>query len=197
MLTDFLDSVSLQFRTPITDQAVFDIIEGNSLPSKYCPPSQHSNILNLHRTAEVPAAESLLVDAKLKIKKDKNAPLSAGDGWYNMTAPQMTAELEMDRELIRLRGQFDPQRKHYRVPKKKEHSDQVFQVGTVIPTPFEQGSVSSSTTQFKNKANSRTVDALLKDASLKEVLKRKYDSVQITRKRVRVKRAPGYHKRKF
>lgn len=43
---------------------------------------------------------------------------SAGSGWFDMPAPQLTAELKNDLRLLKMRGALDPAR-HY----KKTHSN--------------------------------------------------------------------------
>ena len=44
-----------------------------------------------------------------KIEREK----SAGTGWFNMPAPEMTPELQRDLNIIRMRGVLDPKR-HYK-----------------------------------------------------------------------------------
>ena len=55
------------------------------------------------------------IDADLFLQAERSK--SAGSGWFDMPAPQLTPELKNDLRLLRMRGALDPAR-HY----KKTHS---------------------------------------------------------------------------
>ncbi|KAL0236127.1 hypothetical protein GEMRC1_002709 [Eukaryota sp. GEM-RC1] len=191
MLTDFLNNVSLTFRSCMDEESVLSLLDTKT------PLSRPQTESTFESASFLPESKSKS-KSKSKSNSSNDKRLSAGDGWFNMSAPEITPEIEMDRELIRLRGQFDPVRRHYRVPKKKDTKDQVFQVGTVIASAFENGGVSTSTAvTTKSKARGRTVDTLLQNAELKEILNRKYADVEGRRRAGKKKRNTGYNKRRF
>ena len=59
---------------------------------------------------------------------------STGSGWYEMQAPEMTAELKNDLKLLRMRGALDPSQ-HYKASdwKKLPRYFEVSELSTVEP----------------------------------------------------------------
>lgn len=116
-----------------------------------------------------------------KTEKEK----SAGSRWFNMPAPEMTAELQRDLNIIRMRGILDPKR-HY----KKNNSKKLpkyFQIGTVVNGPAEF----YSSRIPKSERKGTIIDSLLSDVEFRRYNKRKYLEIQATKEG----RKRGFYKR--
>lgn len=85
----------------------------------------------------------------------------------------MTAELERDLKIIKMRGAIDPKR-HYRKDDSKE-LPKYFQMGTIIEGPTEFYS-----SRLTRKERKQTIlEELMQDDKRKKYLKRKYLEIDV------------------
>ncbi|KAJ3097055.1 Deoxynucleotidyltransferase terminal-interacting protein 2 [Phlyctochytrium planicorne] len=121
-----------------------------------------------------PVPPGLDYSDKDKKKMAKEAE-SAGPGWFNMKAPDLTDEVKRDIEVIRSRAALDPKR-HYKKPDKTK--------GKAIPKFFQIGTVMDSATDFfsqrltnKERKNG-IVEELMANQETKSYLKKKFSKIQ-------------------
>lgn len=105
------------------------------------------------------------------LKDKKKAKETAGPGWFDMPAPEMTPELEKDLKVLSMRGALDRKR-HYRA--EVVGKSKYFQMGTVV---------SSSAGFYSDRIPKRQqpkslVDALLKDEDSKAYYRKKFNELQ-------------------
>jgi hypothetical protein len=109
--------------------------------------------------------------AKAKARKEAREK-STGSGWYEMQAPEMTAELKNDLKLLRMRGALDPSQ-HYKASDWKK-----------LPRYFEVGKMVSGPAEFyssrvpKRQRKQTIMDELLQDHQFKRYQKKKYSDLQ-------------------
>lgn len=66
-----------------------------------------------------------------KRARKRERPDTAGTGWANMRAQELTPELKRELQMIRMRGAVDPKR-FYRTSDMKRELPKYFQMGTVV-----------------------------------------------------------------
>jgi hypothetical protein len=110
--------------------------------------------------------------AKARARKEAREK-SAGKGWYEMEAPQMTPELQNDLKLLRMRNALDPSQ-HYKGSDWKK-LPRYFQVGKVVSGPAEF--YSSRVPRRQRKMT--IMDELLHNHQFRRYQKKKYAELQI------------------
>ena len=125
-----------------------------------------------------------LVPRKKRMREDDD---TAGPKWFNMKRPELTPEIIHDVNAMRLRSHLNP-KKFY---KKKDIEDmpKYFQIGTVMPSPFEPKSHSLE----KSSRRKPLVEQLLEDDSQLNFSRKKWLEVREARKRLN-KRKGGMKK---
>lgn len=126
-----------------------------------------------HSTSATVKDISLLPTAaeRKALKDKKKAKETAGAGWFDMPAPEMTPELEKDLKVLSMRGALDRKR-HYR--SESVGKSKYFQVGTVIST-----SAGFYSDRIPKRLQPKSiVDALLKDEDSKAYYRKKYNELQ-------------------
>ncbi|KAG7332521.1 hypothetical protein KOW79_004355 [Hemibagrus wyckioides] len=107
--------------------------------------------------------------AKLKRREEKAK--TTGDGWFNMRAPELTAELKNDLKALQMRPATDPKRFYKK--NDREGFPKYFQVGTVVDNPID-----FYHSRIPKKQRKRTiVEELLADAEFRSFNKRKYTEI--------------------
>ncbi|XP_051509146.1 serine-rich adhesin for platelets-like [Myxocyprinus asiaticus] len=124
---------------------------------------------DLEKKDAVPPYKESKHAAKLKRKLEREK--TAGDGWFNMKAPELTEELKNDLKALKMRSAMDPKRFY-----KKNDRDgfpKYFQVGTVVDSP-----VDFYNSRIPKKQRKRTiVEELLADAEFRSYNKKKYQEI--------------------
>ncbi|XP_048395219.2 deoxynucleotidyltransferase terminal-interacting protein 2 [Stegostoma tigrinum] len=107
----------------------------------------------------------------LKKKRRKERAQTAGDGWYNMKAPDLTDELKNDLKALKMRAAINPKRFYKK--NDREGFPKYFQVGTVLDNP-----VDFYHSRIPKKERKRTmVEELLADAEFRRYNKKKYQQI--------------------
>lgn len=95
---------------------------------------------------------------------------TAGPGWFNMKAGEMTQEAQRDLKVIQMRNALD--KKHFY--KKTEPVSKFFQIGEIMDSPTDFYS-----SRIPRKARKETVfETLLEDTEKLKYLKKKFLEVQ-------------------
>mmetsp|Transcript_92 Transcript_92/g.150 ORF Transcript_92/g.150 Transcript_92/m.150 type:complete len:142 (-) Transcript_92:217-642(-) len=115
--------------------------------------------------------------------KTVKAP-TAGKGWFDMPAAEMTAELRRDVQAVRLRGYLDPAR-FYKAP---EVSTRFLQRGTVVEGRGEFYSARIA----RRGRRPDLVEEILADDAVRQYSKRKFQDIQKQKSRGK----KGFHKNK-
>lgn len=118
---------------------------------------------------------------QLKVDKKKAKDSTAGDKWYGMKAPDMTPELKMDLELLKMRNVLDPKRFYKKSDSKKD--PKFFEMGTIV-----EGNTEFFSARLTKKERKQTfAQELLGDEDSQKYFKRKYaeigDSKDVGRKK--------------
>mmetsp|Transcript_11710 Transcript_11710/g.38741 ORF Transcript_11710/g.38741 Transcript_11710/m.38741 type:complete len:191 (-) Transcript_11710:78-650(-) len=98
----------------------------------------------------------------------REKPDTAGAGWGNMRAPEMTAEVKRELLMVRMRGALDPKR-FYRTSDMKKELPKYFQMGTVV-----EGTGEGRTRTAKG----GLFDQVLNDGKLRKRAKSQFRKVQ-------------------
>ncbi|XP_072918811.1 deoxynucleotidyltransferase terminal-interacting protein 2 [Hemitrygon akajei] len=127
-------------------------------------------------------------ERQLKKQRRKERAKTAGDSWYNMKAPDLTDELKMDLQVLKMRAAIDPKRFY-----KKNDRDgfpKYFQIGEVLDNPAD-----FYHSRLPKKQRKQTmVEELLADAKFRRYNKRKYQ--QIMTERAALAAGKKHHKKK-
>ncbi|XP_043554768.1 deoxynucleotidyltransferase terminal-interacting protein 2 [Chiloscyllium plagiosum] len=108
---------------------------------------------------------------QLKKKRRVERAKTAGDGWYNMKAPEITDELKNDLKALKMRAAINPKRFYKK--NDREGFPKYFQVGTILDNP-----VDFYHSRVPKKERKRTmVEELLADAEFRRYNKRKYQQI--------------------
>jgi hypothetical protein len=102
----------------------------------------------------------------------KLAPDTAGKGWFDMPAQEITAELKRDLRLLKLRGTWDPKRFY----KSNDTSKfpKYFQIGTVV-----EGATEFYSSRLTKKDRKQTItEEVLANEDITNYRKRRYNAVQ-------------------
>lgn len=118
---------------------------------------------------------------QLKVDKKKARDSTAGEKWYGMKAPDMTPELKMDLELLKMRNVLDPKRFYKKSDSKKD--PKFFEMGTIV-----EGNTEFFSARLTKKERKQTfAQELLGDEDSQKYFKRKYaeigDSKDVGRKK--------------
>ncbi|KAL6051647.1 Deoxynucleotidyltransferase terminal-interacting protein 2 [Balamuthia mandrillaris] len=126
---------------------------------------KESLIPALHKRETAPPLDSR------KEKKKEKKPETAGRGWFDLPAPEMTAELKRDLQMIRLRNYMDPKQHYKRIPKR---GPKYFQIGTIVdgPTDFYSSRVP------KRDRKRTIVEEVMADEQARQWAKRKFSELQ-------------------
>ena len=120
---------------------------------------------------------------EIRRQKRKQREDTAGSGWFNMKATEMTPEVKQDLKVLRMRSVLDPTRRYKRDDRR--NAPKHVQIGTVIASAQEFYSG-----RMNNKDRSRTfAEEILKDKFTKDYLKKNFQKVQAEKVIVR----PGGH----
>jgi len=107
----------------------------------------------------------------LKKRKKKEREKTKGEGWFGMSAPEMTEETKRDLEVLKMRAAVDPKRFY-----KKNDSQTLpkyFQIGQVVDSPVDYYSNKGG----GKKKKKSLVDELMADAEYQKYSKRKYAEI--------------------
>ncbi|KAG5359556.1 Deoxynucleotidyltransferase terminal-interacting protein 2 [Yarrowia sp. C11] len=118
---------------------------------------------------------------QVKLDKKKAKDNTAGDKWFGMKAPDMTPELKMDMELLKMRNVLDPKRFYKKSDSKKD--PKFFEMGTIV-----EGNTEFFSARLTKKERKQTfAQELLGDEDSQKYFKRKYaeigDSKDVGRKK--------------
>ncbi|XP_074106467.1 deoxynucleotidyltransferase terminal-interacting protein 2 [Cotesia typhae] len=108
---------------------------------------------------------------RLTIQRKKEREKTKGAKWFNMPAPEMTAEVRHDLQVIQMRSALDPKRFY----KKNDIKalPKYFQIGKVVDSPLDYYSG-----RLSNKERKKTlVDELMADAEFDKYNKRKFKEI--------------------
>ncbi|CAD6241159.1 GSCOCG00009182001-RA-CDS [Cotesia congregata] len=108
---------------------------------------------------------------RLTIQRKKEREKTKGTKWFNMPAPEMTAEVRHDLQVIQMRSALDPKRFY----KKNDIKalPKYFQIGKVVDSPLDYYSG-----RLSNKERKKTlVDELMADAEFAKYNKRKFKEI--------------------
>ncbi|KAL6077380.1 Deoxynucleotidyltransferase terminal-interacting protein 2 [Balamuthia mandrillaris] len=126
---------------------------------------KESLIPALHKRETAPPLDSR------KEKKKEKKPETAGRGWFDLPAPEMTAELKRDLQMIRLRNYMDPKHHYKRIPKR---GPKYFQIGTIVDGPTDFYS-----SRIPKRDRKRTiVEEVMADEQARQWAKRKFSELQ-------------------
>jgi len=105
-------------------------------------------------------------------KKEENKRETTGAKWFDMPAPEITPEIKLDLQLIKMRNVLDRKR-HY---KKDDTKDlpKYFQVGRIIEDKSEYFSSRLTKKERKN----TLLDEIMSDVSSRQYFKRKFNEIQ-------------------
>jgi len=128
---------------------------------------------------------------KHTLKKAKKAERekSKGDGWFGMSAPEMTEETKRDLQVLKMRAAVDPKRFY-----KKNDSQTLpkyFQIGQVVDSPVDYYS-----TKGTSKKKKSLVDELMADAEYQKYSKRKYAEIIEEKAKLDPRNRHSKHKKK-
>eukprot|EP00976_Prorocentrum_cordatum_P001772 35703-Prorocentrum_minimum.AAC.3 len=101
----------------------------------------------------------------------KLAPDTAGKGWFDMPAQDITPELKRDLRLLKLRGTWDPKRFY----KSNDSSKfpKYFQIGTVV-----EGATEFYSSRLTRKERKQTItEEVMSNADITNYRKRRYNAV--------------------
>ncbi|XP_078605055.1 deoxynucleotidyltransferase terminal-interacting protein 2-like [Branchiostoma floridae x Branchiostoma japonicum] len=128
----------------------------------------------------VPPYKETVKQLKKKRKEEREA--STGRKWFDMKAPELTAETKNDLDVLKMRKVLDPKRFYKK--NDREAYPKYFQMGTVEDSPadFYRSRVP------KKDRKATIVDELLADAEFRKYNKKKYSDVQ---EKLRKKRPSG------
>ncbi|XP_075414664.1 deoxynucleotidyltransferase terminal-interacting protein 2 [Tenrec ecaudatus] len=112
---------------------------------------------------------------QLQKKRREERQKTAGNGWFGMKAPELTAELKNDLKVLKMRASMDPKRFY-----KKNDRDgfpKYFQVGTIVDNPAD-----FYHSRIPKKERKRTiVEELLVDSEFRRFNRRKYSEIMAER----------------
>uniref|UniRef100_A0A7S2HF00 SAP domain-containing protein n=1 Tax=Octactis speculum TaxID=3111310 RepID=A0A7S2HF00_9STRA len=104
-----------------------------------------------------------------KPKKVKSDIVTSGKSWFDLPRSQMTEELKLDLQALRMRGALDPKRFY----KAMERPSKFVQLGTVI-----EGRGESSNRIVRKRRKQTLVEEMLADEKARRYAKRKYNEIQ-------------------
>ncbi|XP_063817815.1 deoxynucleotidyltransferase terminal-interacting protein 2 isoform X2 [Pseudophryne corroboree] len=134
-----------------------------------------------------PYTESL---NKFKKQRKEEREKTTGCGWFDMKAPEMTAELKNDLKALKMRSAMDP--KHFYKKNDRDGFPKYFQVGTVVDNPVDYYH-----SRIPKKQRKRTiVEELLADSEFRRYNKKKYQEI-IAEKAARAEGKKKRKKKKF
>uniref|UniRef100_A0A182QDA8 Fcf2 pre-rRNA processing C-terminal domain-containing protein n=1 Tax=Anopheles farauti TaxID=69004 RepID=A0A182QDA8_9DIPT len=106
-----------------------------------------------------------------------------GKKWFDMSAPEMTPELQNELTLLKMRSVLDPKQSFKRIEKRKQ-LPKYFEMGKVIDSPLDHFN-ERGVKKLKSKS---LIDELMADAEFQKFNKRKYaESLERQKKK-------AYHK---
>eukprot|EP00854_Cymbomonas_tetramitiformis_P001241 gene1241-1820_t len=134
----------------------------------------------------------LMAPPRNKAKEAKEArlkkPVTAGKGWFDLPAPEMTPELKKDLQLLRLRGTYDPKRFYKNTSTKLP---KFFQMGRVV-----EGAADFYSSRLNKKDRKQTIgEELMADDSVTRYRKRRFKAVQDNAEYYAKQRKKGGHKK--
>jgi hypothetical protein len=128
------------------------------------------NIENLVDRSEAALLGSRAVHHPEEKKKHVRKLVTSGRGWFNLTATEMTEEVQQDLRALRMRSALDPKRFY----KSHDRPSKFVQVGTVIEGRHEF--YSSRLTKKERRTN--LVEELMADEKSRQYTKRKFSAIQ-------------------
>ncbi|KAL4855147.1 rRNA-processing protein fcf2 [Chlorella vulgaris] len=113
----------------------------------------------------------------------KAAPDTAGRGWFDLPATEITEEVKRDLRLLRLRGALDPKAFYKKLDSTK--FPKYFQMGTVV-----EGAADFYSGRLTNKQRKRTLtEEIMADPQLEAARKKRYTKLQDERQALSRKRS--------
>ncbi|OUM65510.1 hypothetical protein PIROE2DRAFT_41568, partial [Piromyces sp. E2] len=97
---------------------------------------------------------------------------TTGKKWFDMPAPEITPEIKLDLQLIKMRNVLDRKR-HYKKDDTKG-LPKYFQVGTIVEDKSEYFSSRLAKKERKN----TLLDEIMSDVSSRQYFKRKFNEIQ-------------------
>ncbi len=102
---------------------------------------------------------------------------TAGAGWFDLPATELTEELKQDFRLLRSRAYLDP--KHFYKREREHKFPKYFHVGHFVEEGSDDHRISNAPTRSKKGGKSQSlVEHVLQDAQAQQYLKRRYSEVQ-------------------
>ncbi|CAL4070830.1 unnamed protein product, partial [Meganyctiphanes norvegica] len=114
---------------------------------------------------------------KAKAIRKRQREKTAGSGWNNMKAPEITPEVQRDLEILQMRGVLNPKR-HYKNSDMKV-LPKFFQMGTVIDNPLD-----FYTNRVTKKDRKKTLaEEIIHDEEVLRYQKRKYNEIIVNKQK--------------
>lgn len=149
--------------------------------------------LSVHFRMRVPAAPAGPPAKPTKGERKSARAETAGRGWDNMAAPQLTKDLKRELLLIKMRGAMDPKR-FYRSADDGKALPKYFQMGTIIEGA-EDGRVRKTKKERKGSMLQEVMaDSAIRKRAKSQFLKSQEAHMEGRRKTVRSK--PGQKKKR-
>jgi hypothetical protein len=125
-----------------------------------------------------------LAPKEKRARGESSSSATAGKRWFDMAAPEVTAEVKRDLLILKNRAYLDPKR-HYKTREERVHGlPKHFQIGTVVEAPNEGH---SRATRLTNKERKPTlVAALLADDAFQRYAARTVSAVEERGRQARV-----------
>ena len=155
--------------------------------------------LAAHAMPAVPAPRQLsLAPSGLAQKSTKGERKSAraetaGTGWDNMAAPQLTADLKRELLLIKMRGAMDPKR-FYRSADDGKALPKYFQMGTII-----EGAEDGRVRKTKKERKGSIMQEIMSDGVIRKRAKSQFNKSQeqnMEGRRKNIRSKPGQKKKR-
>jgi len=119
-----------------------------------------------------PTAPAAVITKASRRAARANAPATAGKGWFNMVAPEMTEELKQDLQVLRSRRHLDPRR--FYKGKEETKLGKFFAVGTVVEGAMDGPQARLTKAQRRN----GMLSEVQADGRLRNYAKRLYGEVR-------------------
>lgn len=165
----------------IVTQTKNSVISSNG---PYMTTSDESHVARISTYQALPALKAT-VKPSATSSSDTKAPETAV-GWFNMPAPELTAELKRDLHIIKNRSVLDPKR-HYKKDNNQK-TPKFFQIGTIIG-----GSADWFNRLDRKQRKDTIIEELMADHVKTDYFQRKFSESQ----KRKIAQAPAWFKRRM